>query len=115
MRGSEAILEVADAGPGIAPEHRARVFERFYRADMTRSRADGETGLGLAIVKWTAERMRGEVELESEVGRGSVFRLRLPLAGGIKQFERSSKGLEPCKTATNISSHVGHGPPPWLR
>lgn len=71
------VIEVADQGPGIPTEHQQKVFERFYRVDKARSRAEGGVGLGLAIVKWTAERMGGSVELESKVGRGSTFRLRL--------------------------------------
>ena len=80
--GAQAILEVADEGPGIARQHHARIFERFYRVDRARSRPQGGTGLGLAIVKWAAARMNGSVEIVSEAGRGSTFRLRLPLAGG---------------------------------
>jgi signal transduction histidine kinase len=70
-------VEVADQGPGIATEHQRRIFERFYRVDKARSRAEGGVGLGLAIVKWAVERMGGQVELESKVGVGSVFRIRL--------------------------------------
>jgi signal transduction histidine kinase len=73
----EAVVEVADEGPGIAAEHQEKIFERFYRVDKARSRADGGVGLGLAIVKWSVERMGGTVELASEIGRGSVFRIRL--------------------------------------
>ena len=83
MRASLAadavVIEVADEGPGIAAEHQARIFERFYRVDKGRSRADGGAGLGLAIVKWSVERMGGSLELESVVGRGSRFRVRLPM------------------------------------
>ncbi len=71
------VVEVADEGPGIAPEHQQKIFERFYRVDQARSRAEGGVGLGLAIVKWSVERMGGTVELKSEVGHGSVFRVRL--------------------------------------
>lgn len=74
------IVEVADEGPGIASEHQQKIFQRFYRIDDARSRAEGGIGLGLAIVKWAVERTGGTVELESEVGRGSVFRVRLPQA-----------------------------------
>ena len=74
---STAIVEVADEGPGIAPEHRQKIFQRFYRVDDARSRAEGGVGLGLAIVKWAVERMGGTVELESSPGQGSVFRVRL--------------------------------------
>ena len=74
-----AVIEIVDEGPGIPLEHQGRIFERFYRIDKSRARSDGGAGLGLAIVKWAVERMNGAVELDSEVGRGSVFRLRLPL------------------------------------
>jgi two-component system phosphate regulon sensor histidine kinase PhoR len=73
-----ATLEVADTGIGIAPEHQARIFERFYRVDASRSRALGGTGLGLAIVKHLVRAMDGEVSVESAPGRGSTFRVRLP-------------------------------------
>ena len=68
-------------GPGIAAEHQQKIFERFYRVDKARSRAEGGVGLGLAIVKWSVERMGATVELESEIGRGSVFRIRLRAPG----------------------------------
>jgi len=71
------LIEVVDRGPGIAPEHQQKIFERFYRVDKARARADGGAGLGLAIVKWSVERMGGAVELKSVVGQGSTFRLRL--------------------------------------
>lgn len=74
---SDVVIEVADQGPGIALEHHQKVFERFYRVDKARSRAEGGAGLGLAIVKWSVERMGGAVELKSDIGRGSTFRLRL--------------------------------------
>jgi heavy metal sensor kinase len=78
FQGENAVvIEVADHGPGIAPEHRQKIFERFYRVDKARSRAEGGVGLGLAIVKWAVERMGGGVELNSAVGQGSTFRLRL--------------------------------------
>lgn len=72
------VLEVADDGPGIGPEHRPRVFERFYRVDKARSRELGGTGLGLSIVKHLAESIGATVSLDSDPGRGSRFRLRLP-------------------------------------
>lgn len=75
-----AVLEVGDRGPGIAAEHLDRIFERFYRVDRARSRDLGGTGLGLAIVKNVARRHGGGVEVESERGQGSTFRLWLPAA-----------------------------------
>jgi two-component system phosphate regulon sensor histidine kinase PhoR len=77
----EAVLEVSDTGIGIPPESIPRIFERFYRVDKGRSREEGGTGLGLAIVKHVAQAHRGNVEVESRLGRGSTFRVRLPLGG----------------------------------
>jgi heavy metal sensor kinase len=71
-------LRIADTGVGIAAEARAHVFERFFRADSARSRADGGFGLGLAIVKWIAESHHGAVEVESEAAKGSTFTVTLP-------------------------------------
>ncbi|GAA4892834.1 two-component system OmpR family sensor kinase [Stackebrandtia albiflava] len=80
QHGPVAVVSVADNGPGIAPEHRPRVFDRFYRADDSRSRDTGGTGLGLSIVKSIVESHGGRVELDSEPGAGTVFRFVLPLA-----------------------------------
>ena len=71
-------IEIRDDGPGIAERHRARLFERFYRADPSRSRDAGGTGLGLSIVKHLVESMDGEVGVEPNTPRGSIFWLRLP-------------------------------------
>jgi two-component system sensor histidine kinase SenX3 len=75
-----AAIAVADSGIGIAPEHQDRIFERFYRADPSRSRQTGGTGLGLAIVKHIAMKHRGEVQLFSQPGVGSTFTFRVPIA-----------------------------------
>ena len=74
-----AIIRVKDAGIGIAPEHFNRLFERFYRVDTSRSREIGGTGLGLSIVKHLAVLYGGDVSVESEMGKGSTFTVRLPL------------------------------------
>jgi heavy metal sensor kinase len=74
-----ACIEIEDCGPGIPPEHRDKVFDRFYRIDEGRSREAGGAGLGLAIAKWGAEAHSGCVELESSAA-GSVFRLILPIS-----------------------------------
>jgi heavy metal sensor kinase len=76
----QAVLEVADTGPGIGAEHLPRLFDRFYRVDKARSRQLGGSGLGLAIVKSLAEAHGGSVSAASEIGRGSVFTVRLPSA-----------------------------------
>jgi two-component system phosphate regulon sensor histidine kinase PhoR len=73
-------IEVRDDGPGISDKHRARVFERFYRADPSRSREAGGTGLGLSIVKHLVESMGGEVGVEPNTPRGSIFWIQLPRA-----------------------------------
>jgi signal transduction histidine kinase len=78
------MVAVADTGEGIPAEHLPHIFERFYRVDRTRSRATGGTGLGLAIVRHVAQAHGGEVSVESEEGKGSTFRLKLPLAAATR-------------------------------
>ena len=73
-------IAVIDTGPGIAREHLPRLTERFYRVDGSRSRDTGGTGLGLAIVKHVVQRHGGELDIQSEIGKGSVFRLVFPAA-----------------------------------
>jgi two-component system sensor histidine kinase SenX3 len=75
----EVVLRISDTGEGIPTRDLARVFERFYRVDAARSRSTGGTGLGLAIVKHVVESHGGSVDVESELGRGSVFTVRLPI------------------------------------
>ncbi|HEY6134570.1 MAG TPA: phosphate regulon sensor histidine kinase PhoR [Rubrivivax sp.] len=73
-------LEVEDSGVGVAREHLPRLTERFYRVDGSRSRDTGGTGLGLAIVKHVVQRHGGEIDIQSELGKGSRFRLVFPAA-----------------------------------
>ncbi len=77
--GERVTISVSDTGIGIPSEDLQRIFERFYRVDKARSREVGGTGLGLSIVKHVVERMGGAVTVESEMGRGSTFRMVLPL------------------------------------
>jgi two-component system phosphate regulon sensor histidine kinase PhoR len=90
LEGDELVLEVHDRGIGIPSEHLARIFERFYRVDHSRSREDGSsggsnwakhsggTGLGLSIVRHVAALHNGKAEVESRYGEGSVFRIKIP-------------------------------------
>jgi two-component system phosphate regulon sensor histidine kinase PhoR len=83
LRGPAWVLEVADDGPGVAPEHLPRLTERFYRVDTGRSRAQGGTGLGLAIVKHIVNRHRGRLRIDSVQGRGTTIRVTLPAEGAV--------------------------------
>ncbi len=78
-RDHEAVVEIADEGPGIAPEHQQKIFERFYRIDKARSRSEGGAGLGLAIARLSIEQLGGRIELASEAGQGSRFQIILPV------------------------------------
>jgi two-component system OmpR family sensor kinase len=81
--GAEAVIEVADEGPGLEAEDAARVFERFYRADPSRARDRGGTGLGLAVVAALVGAHGGRVEVDTSRGDGATFRVRLPLAAPV--------------------------------
>jgi two-component system phosphate regulon sensor histidine kinase PhoR len=79
MEASQCVIWVKDTGAGIPSEHVSRLFERFYRVDKARSRARGGTGLGLAIVKHIVLGFKGRIEVESEVGKGSKFIVKIPV------------------------------------
>src|SRR5205814_4524824 len=78
-RHGQAVFEIADEGQGIAPEHRYRIFDRFFRLDEARSRDSGGTGLGLAIAKWAVEANGGHIRVDNGAQSGSVFRIILPI------------------------------------
>ena len=78
--GSTAVLEVADTGIGIPPEDLPHIFERFWRADKSRSRATGGAGIGLAVVRELVQAHEGHIQVASTVGEGTTFRVTLPLA-----------------------------------
>lgn len=80
----DVLLLVKDTGIGIDKDHLQNVFERFYRVDKARSRNEGGSGLGLAICKWVAEIHGGEINVESKIGEGSIFTVRLPINSQIK-------------------------------
>ena len=77
--GRNAKIRVADTGIGIPPEHRDRIFERFYRVDKSHSKASGGTGLGLSIVKHAIQYHNGKITLESEVGKGTTITVEFPI------------------------------------
>lgn len=93
----QAIIEVQDQGPGIGPEHIQRIFDRFYRSDEARSREAGGAGLGLAISKRIVEAHGGHIEVDSKLGEGTTFRIRLPLASAdpvlLKRLRQLQTGL----------------------
>jgi signal transduction histidine kinase len=76
--GGRVVVEVSDTGIGMTPDVRERIFERFYRADPSRTATGVHAGLGLAIVKEYVARLGGAISVESEPGRGSTFRVTLP-------------------------------------
>ena len=93
------IVRVQDDGPGISEEHLPSLFERFYRVDKARSRRQkglvqssmsdhvklGGSGLGLSIVQWIVQAHGGEIRVESKIGAGSLFEVRMPLLSTAKQ------------------------------
>jgi signal transduction histidine kinase len=91
----KAVLEVIDNGLGMAPDVIPHVFERFYRADKARTRDSGGAGLGLAIVRAICSAHGAEVEVLSEEGKGSRFRVELPM---VEQIEYMSAAELPAET-----------------
>jgi len=77
--GQMAVVSISDTGPGIPAADLPHIFERFYRVDKARSRTEGGSGLGLSIAQYIAEVHGGRIEAESEPGKGSTFRVWLPL------------------------------------
>lgn len=94
VRADEGVVEisVSDQGVGIAEIDQQRIFERFYRADVARSRRTGGTGLGLAIVKHVVQRHGGEVRVWSRLGNGSTFTIRLPRLDAVEPVAKKGKG-----------------------
>ena len=71
----KAVVSVKDSGIGISPEHQAKIFERFYRVDKSRSKESGGTGLGLSIVKHAVQHLNGKIDLQSKVGEGTTIQV----------------------------------------
>lgn len=99
-------ISVADQGHGIPERDRERIFERFYKVDVARSRATGGTGLGLAIVKHICANHGGDVSLWSEVGQGSTFTIRLPAAVAHDRAPGGGHGNEDSTTSNTLQGEV---------
>jgi two-component system OmpR family sensor kinase len=105
--GGAAVLEVADTGPGIPPEHAGRIFERLYRIDPSRSRSPGVgSGLGLAIVAAIVQGHAGHVDLVTAIGQGATFRVLLPTA---VDDQPNNSGGEP--SSTDFADELSGGSP----
>ena len=99
--GSWANLIVSDTGIGIPPEDLPHIFDRFYRVDKARSRAQGGSGLGLAIAKWIVLAHGGAIQVDSTIGQGTTFRITLPLHETPRQIaDRAEMDEEALKTRT---------------
>jgi two-component system OmpR family sensor kinase len=86
----QALIQIQDTGIGIAPEEQTHIFDRFYRVNSDRSRNTGGSGLGLAIAKAIVQAHLGSIQVQSELGKGSVFTIRLPLEAALPKSDRSS-------------------------
>lgn len=91
--GDTVVISVADHGPGIPEEFRSRLFERFTQVDSSATRSAGGSGLGLSIVKGLVEGMNGRVSLDTEIGRGTVFHLELPVPAAAETADQGAEIL----------------------
>jgi signal transduction histidine kinase len=103
-RAQHGEVEVADTGSGIPPEHLPRIFDRFYRADKARARAQGGTGLGLAIAKMLVDAHDGQLQLTSQVGVGTQVAMSLPLLAS-----------RPARLSDRLGELAAHLPHPATR
>jgi PAS domain S-box-containing protein len=105
-REQDFVLEVRDTGSGIPAAELARMFERFHRVEGARGRSHEGSGIGLALVQELAKMHGGSISVESEVGRGSVFRVRIPRGAAHLARERVKAPREPASTAVRASAYV---------
>ncbi|WP_310738038.1 ATP-binding protein [Microbispora sp. H10949] len=110
------LIEVADTGPGIAPEHLPYVFDRFWRAEKSRNRQTGGSGLGLAIVRQLAKAHGGSAAVRSEPDRGAAFVLRLPRSS-LRTFpaRRTSKCLIRARRVSAVTKRMCSPMPAAIR
>lgn len=94
-----AVVEVIDSGVGIPAEDLPRIFDRFYRVDKARTRNPGGSGLGLSIARWIAEAHGGNIKVQSVIGEGSTFSVRLPIFNDLDRANSYSEVASPSKTA----------------
>lgn len=104
--GGRVVITVADSGPGIAAEHRPKVFERFYRVDKARSRNAGGAGLGLAIAQWAVRAHRGELTADQNKDGGCIFRMEFPRT---PEVDRSTDHQEPSSGTKAMPAGYGSG------
>ncbi|MFZ0198512.1 MAG: ATP-binding protein [Candidatus Sulfotelmatobacter sp.] len=90
-----AVISVRDSGIGISKEDQAKIFERFYRVDKARSRELGGAGIGLAIADWIVQQHRGTLTVESSIGTGSTFSIKLPLQSKLPALDTPPESLSP--------------------
>ncbi|HSQ92641.1 MAG TPA: ATP-binding protein, partial [Nitrospiraceae bacterium] len=96
---TQARVSVIDHGIGIALEDQSRIFDRFYRTDNARAHTKKGTGLGLAICAWIVESHRGQIEVQSKIGEGSIFTVTLPLAP--QQLDVSNRKMKKSVTVAD--------------
>ena len=104
--GSKAFVAIHDTGIGISPKDQARIFERFYRVDTARSRSQGGAGIGLSIAHWIIQQHDGTIAVDSEIGKGSSFRVELPLRN------ENCKSENPMTTIADSRGELAAADPP---
>jgi two-component system OmpR family sensor kinase len=109
----QAVLEVEDHGPGMDPDEAGKVFDRFYRADPSRTRASGGAGLGLAIVAAIVHVHRGTVAVRTALGQGATFRVMLPLAAAESPAPAAEEST-PTPAEETPPPHVDEDAPPYV-